>query len=334
MKLNNSLNNNFRLRKLLISVSFISIICVLFCSSLSMSKRNSRKTKKNLIKDDPLPQMCKSMNNDNSCSTYDCKNGKAIKSKNMSYAEAEIPLNYLNRMRTKINLQSTRAGKALKKGGDLLKLYWSNTLQTNSFNYSKCCPALKFPHSTNDFRKDKSGRGEGIAGEIVYFEKITKDMIKTEAEKFSFENSFDKIEKQALKGLELSTPEANQKAKAINNIIKSYDPQAVNNLKQNFLADYLQLVNSKSYRVGCGMTVCEYAAENYYKVYVCLFNKGLIEGSSVYRKKIHNEIKNQINVDQTSQLLIPKGYESKSHLDKPFVIKFPVEKKTVKSNGH
>jgi len=76
------------------------------------------------------------------------------------------------------------------------------------------------------------------------------------------------------------------------------------------LGDLLHLIWGNNYQIGCHFVACQYGPTNLNKVYVCLFNQGLIQGHSVYKTTPLTE-PNIISQFETANfqdvLLVPKG---------------------------
>lgn len=211
----------------------------------------------------------------------------------------------MNNFRTRVSKGGTELEGQLPKAGNMLKMFWDETLAKKANGHVTSCPPPSNAHSTTQFRTDTSKQKKGqIQGEIVFYEqvdpKIKDDSQKLERNKYNFLNMLDTIEKKTI-------AEVKKQPFDLASVVQKYSMSSVN--KVPLLGDFLQLLNAKTYKVGCDYAACEYDATNFYKVYVCIFSLALKEGSKIYEET--NIFKDDKQFDKNlfqSTLVVPKGH--------------------------
>lgn len=240
-------------------------------------------------------------------------NGKQISSElALSSFEKSNIMTEINNQRVKAAKQSTVIGEKLPKGKNIIKMFWDELLNQKANQHVTSCPPTSNAHSTTQFRTDTSKGNKGeIQGEVVYFEAadqtIKEESRSKERNNPNFANMFKTIEQVALQ-------EATKNNVDLQSLINNYNSKIAGQSK--LLADYLQIVKAKAYKVGCAHTCCEYPDKKIYKVYVCLFNKGMKEGGIVYGENNYKNKKQFDPILYNSALIAPKGYLNQMTFDK------------------
>lgn len=298
-----------------VSISKLRLIIVIYfiISVISTIEANKIQSSLNITKDPVL----------STSSSPKAGNGKQINELlliNQSL-KSEI-IQKINTLRTEISTRSEADGK-IPKAANLVKMYWDETLTLTALKHANSCPALNNLHSSAQLRQntDKdSPEFNTQYGEIVFITALdgnNKETLKKEKQTPNFPNMFETIKSEVIKGV-------NKKNYNMSQLIKSYSSADVSSAKINFLNDFLQLINSRTYKVGCHFASCDYGNNKLYKVHVCLFNIGLKEGSTLFKNK-NDYSQSEFEENKFNNLLVPKG--GNNMLVYKGYIKFGEEKK-------
>ena len=222
-------------------------------------------------------------------------------------------LNEINKIRAEII--NNYLNYKLESKPSIIKMYWDKNLAFKAKQHGSTCPPIDKPNSGASLRKDQNKNSEGLHGELIYFESVDTPNEK-DNKIFFFENVLTKIKETATKDLE-SDPNY------IKDIAISYNPEKA--AMHEKLSDFLQLIKSKAYRIGCGFTTCQYDDNLTYKIYVCHFNEGLKTGENIFQMKTVDSNAFETQKFDQAVLTIPLGLANVINTNRK--IKFVEEKK-------